>query len=189
METKNTDLRELLAALEHDRWSGWEKYREKVAHRQHASGEPNLKRWYRQRDTPYEQLTEAEKESDRAEADRTLALVVPVIDALRAEVEEARATAINKQVVLDVAHMELDDLRSSLKSKTVDEPCPRPENDPLPEDLFIIFDGPPSHESGRFVEVENSAGQSVSAGGWTERSAGLWSLGPFRRTPQGSKQE
>ena len=127
-EPCNTDLREKLAALEHERWSRWEKHREDASIG--PSGEQNLARWRRQRETPYEQLTEQEKESDRAEVDQTLAL---------------------------------------LASEG--------------EDLFIIFDGPPSHESGCFVEVETRDGRSVSAGGWVERSAGLWSLGPFRRAP------
>lgn len=32
--------------------------------------------------------------------------------------------------------------------------------------IDIVFDGPPSHESGRFVEVENELGHSISAGEW-----------------------
>jgi hypothetical protein len=42
--------------------------------------------------------------------------------------------------------------------------------------INIIFDGPPSHESGRFVEVENDAGESIKAGEWSERPDGLWVL-------------
>lgn len=42
--------------------------------------------------------------------------------------------------------------------------------------LSIIFDGPPGAVSGRFVEVEDENGQSMNAGTWRERSAGLWSL-------------
>jgi DNA repair exonuclease SbcCD ATPase subunit len=45
--------------------------------------------------------------------------------------------------------------------------------------LFIIFDGPPSHESGRFVEVETKEGRTVHAAEWDEREDGLWSLGPL----------
>jgi hypothetical protein len=41
--------------------------------------------------------------------------------------------------------------------------------------LAIIFDGPPSHESGRFVEVELN-GKSVNAGEWIQRDDGLWAL-------------
>ena len=44
------------------------------------------------------------------------------------------------------------------------------------EKLHIIFDGPPSHESGRFVEVEDAEGRSIRAGNWHERPDGLWAL-------------
>jgi len=42
--------------------------------------------------------------------------------------------------------------------------------------IDIVFDGPPSHESGRFVEVENPLGQSINAGEWIDRGDGLWAL-------------
>lgn len=48
-----------------------------------------------------------------------------------------------------------------------------------PEPLYVVFDGPPSHESGRFVELENGARQGQSAGEWRQRDDGLWTLGPF----------
>jgi hypothetical protein len=41
--------------------------------------------------------------------------------------------------------------------------------------INIIFDGPPSHESGRFVEVEMDDGKSISIGEWIEKD-GFWSL-------------
>ena len=40
----------------------------------------------------------------------------------------------------------------------------------------IVFDGPPSHESGRFVEVENAKGQSIRFGEWVHRPDGFWVL-------------
>ena len=39
-----------------------------------------------------------------------------------------------------------------------------------------VFDGPPSHESGRFVEVEDSAGKSVNVGTWIQGDHGFWRL-------------
>ena len=42
--------------------------------------------------------------------------------------------------------------------------------------INIIFDGPPSHESGRFVEVETDDGRSIRVGEWIERPDGLWAL-------------
>ena len=44
---------------------------------------------------------------------------------------------------------------------------------------WIVFDGPPGNESGRFVEVENEAGASISAAQWTNMGNGMWKLGPF----------
>lgn len=46
--------------------------------------------------------------------------------------------------------------------------------------IDIVFDGPPAHESGRFIEVENPAGASIRVGEWVERVDGLWAL----RIPQ-----
>ena len=46
----------------------------------------------------------------------------------------------------------------------------------MPKPINIIFDGPPSHESGRFVEVETDDGAGISVGKWIDRKDGLWSL-------------
>jgi hypothetical protein len=40
----------------------------------------------------------------------------------------------------------------------------------------IVLDGPPSHESGRFVEVEDGAGRGLSMGEWVHRLDGYWVL-------------
>jgi len=42
--------------------------------------------------------------------------------------------------------------------------------------IDIVFDGPPSHESGRFVEVENEKRESINFGEWVERDDGYWVL-------------
>ena len=44
------------------------------------------------------------------------------------------------------------------------------------EALHIVFDGPPSHEAGRFVECETPDGRGLNAGEWHERDDGLWEL-------------
>lgn len=44
------------------------------------------------------------------------------------------------------------------------------------EKICIVFDGPPGHEGGRFVEVENEHGESVRVGRWVERPNGYWAL-------------
>lgn len=71
-------LREQLAALAHEQWSGWMRYLYDKS--DHDDGyvliPPGLAaRWRRQMHTPYAALSEPEKESDRQEADRVLALL------------------------------------------------------------------------------------------------------------------
>jgi hypothetical protein len=46
----------------------------------------------------------------------------------------------------------------------------------IPDELHIVFDGPPEHRAGRFVEVEDANGHSVRAGEWRERFDGFWEL-------------
>lgn len=87
------DLREKLAALSHSQWSGWMKY---LFSRGQTTGNGDLfvlpkywwTRWLRQTDTPYADLSESEKESDRKEADRVLDLIQPIVDALRESYSE-----------------------------------------------------------------------------------------------------
>lgn len=46
--------------------------------------------------------------------------------------------------------------------------------------LWVVFDGPPSHESGRFVEVHNAEGEGVTVEAqWMDEGDGFWTLGPF----------
>jgi hypothetical protein len=73
------DVREQLAAYAHQAWSGWMKYMFGKS-RQRGDGSvvvpPDLvARWIRQMHTPYEELPEEEKESDRKEADEMLRIV------------------------------------------------------------------------------------------------------------------
>lgn len=57
-------------------------------------------------------------------------------------------------------------------------------SNPIIKTVDIVFDGPPSHESGRFVEVENTeTGESINYGEWIERDDGYWVL----RMPRESK--
>lgn len=42
--------------------------------------------------------------------------------------------------------------------------------------IRIVFDGPPEHIAGRFVEVENEHGASIKAGQWFDRGDGCWVL-------------
>ena len=44
------------------------------------------------------------------------------------------------------------------------------------QSIDIVFDGPPSHDSPRLVEVEDGNGKSVRIGEWIERDDGFWAL-------------
>ena len=45
-----------------------------------------------------------------------------------------------------------------------------------PMELHFVCDGPPSHESGRFVELEDGHGRGLGIGDWRKRDDGLWAL-------------
>ncbi len=62
-------LRERLAALEHEQWAHWTRYL-----LDHLTPE-NTELWRRQIDTPYEELSESEKDSDQEWADQVLRIV------------------------------------------------------------------------------------------------------------------
>ncbi len=62
-------LREKLANLEHEQWSHWTKYM------LDNLTDENIKRWRKQIDTNYDDLSEKEKDSDREWADKVLKLV------------------------------------------------------------------------------------------------------------------
>lgn len=44
------------------------------------------------------------------------------------------------------------------------------------ETVDIVFDGPPGATPGRFVEVEDMDGKSISVGDWVSRGDGTWAL-------------
>jgi hypothetical protein len=73
-------VRENLAALEHERWSGWMQYLfEKSTENEDGSvtiPKWAVERWKRQVKTPYAELSEDEKDSDRKEVDKTLRLIM-----------------------------------------------------------------------------------------------------------------
>ena len=73
------NLREKLAELAHDQWSGWMRYL-------FSTGEFNddgtwimpswaVSRWVKQMETPYIKLIKGEQESDRKEADKFLGII------------------------------------------------------------------------------------------------------------------
>jgi hypothetical protein len=73
------EVREALAEYAHEAWSGWMKYLfQKGKHQEDGTfSMPQwaVERWQRQMNTPYAELPEEEKKSDREEADKMLAIV------------------------------------------------------------------------------------------------------------------
>ena len=95
--TNEQELREQLAAIEHERWADWQKYCHRVLRDNNPSPEQGdiLERWDRQIETPYADLTELEKQSDREQVDRywhliqahTNAEIARTLDRLESEVQ------------------------------------------------------------------------------------------------------
>lgn len=74
-----SDLLEQLAAIEHERWSHWQRYMHEKA-RRNDDGSLTLpaalvSRWERLMHTPYSQLTDEERESDREQVRRYLSIL------------------------------------------------------------------------------------------------------------------
>ncbi len=68
------NMREQLAAIEHERWADWQRYLHSLCTK-NADGSLTIPAdrvgwWERQIATPYDELTEREKDSDREQVDR-----------------------------------------------------------------------------------------------------------------------
>lgn len=88
MTTPNNDeLREQLAAIEHERWADWQRYMHSLCSKlgdfdtDYALVIPSksVSHWERQIDTPYAELSEKEKDSDREQVDRYWSIVEQLI--------------------------------------------------------------------------------------------------------------
>lgn len=79
IDFESEKLREALSNQEHDRWSRWMKYLFSKSTTCHSGDVlipfESVKHWQRQVATPYTDLSEREKDSDRKEADRTIELL------------------------------------------------------------------------------------------------------------------
>lgn len=106
-----SDLIEKLAELSHNQWAGWTDWMFEKWDQTHASGETFQQRWMRQVNSRYADLSEQEKESDRIEARKVLALIGPVLErigALERQVADERARVERVEV-------ERDRLRETLR--------------------------------------------------------------------------
>jgi hypothetical protein len=76
-------LIEKLAAIEHERWSHWQRYMHSKCIRQHDGSlllpAELVRQWERQIATPYTSLDEKEKESDREQVRKYLPLIASVM--------------------------------------------------------------------------------------------------------------
>ena len=79
---KNKELREKIAEMAHLVWIDWTEYM------LNNINEENMDRWERQCKTPYSELSEKEKESDRKIADRYLGFLTEALKAQEKEVLE-----------------------------------------------------------------------------------------------------
>ena len=65
---------EKLAALEHEQWAHWTEYMVKSVPVEFSN--EDIKRWRRQIETPYEELSEYEKDADRIWASKVLVIIM-----------------------------------------------------------------------------------------------------------------
>lgn len=95
---QDKELREKLAAIEHERWADWQRYVHSVCYENKGiGGEPTgeliipselARGWERQIGTPYQELTEKEKDSDREQVDRYWQLITAQINQARIEAQK-----------------------------------------------------------------------------------------------------
>ena len=75
------ELKQQLAAIEHERWAEWQKYCHEVLRENNPSPEQGdiLERWDKQIATPYAELSAKEKASDMEQVDRYWSLIEALI--------------------------------------------------------------------------------------------------------------
>ena len=81
LKKKLNELLETLASVEHERWSHWQRYMHSKCIPQGDEGALLIpaelaKQWEKQIATPYSELTEEEKESDREQVRKYLPLII-----------------------------------------------------------------------------------------------------------------
>jgi len=81
------EIMEKLADIEHQRWADWQKWCHKILRENCPSPELEkvLKRWDKQIATPYSELSEKEKESDREQVRRYLPILSQTLTQIRRE--------------------------------------------------------------------------------------------------------
>jgi hypothetical protein len=77
-------LIDTLASVEHERWAHWQRYLHSKCVPQRLTGDllipaELVKKWEKQIDTPYSELSELEKESDREQVRKYLPLITKAL--------------------------------------------------------------------------------------------------------------
>ena len=80
-QSSQSDLLEQLAAIEHERWADWQKYMHSLCVTNPDGSltipQSSVAHWERQIATPYSELSEREKASDREQVQRYFHLIAP----------------------------------------------------------------------------------------------------------------
>ncbi|MGW1362930.1 hypothetical protein ACWCQP_36675 [Streptomyces chartreusis] len=75
---------ESLASVEHERWAHWQRYLHSRCVRDHDGSlkipAELVQRWESQMNTPYSELSEKEKESDREQVRRYLPIITEMLE-------------------------------------------------------------------------------------------------------------
>lgn len=85
-QLRDSQTIERLAAVEHARWAHWQRYLHEQC-RPNSDGSLTIpaelvRRWTTQMNTPYAELSETEKDSDREQVERYLPIIEQTIDGL-----------------------------------------------------------------------------------------------------------
>ncbi|RUP31520.1 MAG: hypothetical protein EKK51_14205 [Mycolicibacterium sp.] len=80
---ESDELLDMLAAIEHERWAHWQRYVHDRCERQQDGSlvipAGLAARWEAQIETPYVELTERERDSDREQVRRYLPVIIDVL--------------------------------------------------------------------------------------------------------------
>lgn len=104
---------------------------------------------------------------------------VGILDFLVKEIETLRArlaSAVDAQNIADTAVKAARGDRDAARASLAEA-----DQHPAAE-VWVVFDGPPGAESGRFIETEDGNGHGAGGFLWQVRADGLWQLGPFYRS-------
>lgn len=136
---------------------------------------------------------------DRIEHDkRIMGIVIKQRDEARDETDRLRKENVEllinadfdrviAAILADETPVGADDENVALFNRAIDAAKKRVERAPQPnpstvdarqepEEFHIIFDGFPSPDGPRFIEVENASGRSINAGEWRKRDDGFCEL-------------